>query len=68
MERSLPMLRAKGYGVRDIDPKALHLLMSAYTAALFEPVAHGYPLDEALRCLETVEAFFMPGWKQLMGF
>ena len=68
MERYLPLLRAKGFRVRDISSRELHLLLSAYTAALFEPVIHGYPLDEALRCLETVEAFFLPGWKQLMGF
>ena len=68
MWKYLPMLRAKGYRVRDISPKELHLLLSAYTAAQFEPVVHGYPLDEALRCLETVEAFFLPGWKNLMGF
>lgn len=68
MERYLPLLRSRGFGVREIEPKELHLLISAYTAALFEPVIHGYPLDEALRCLETVEIFFMPGWKKLMGF
>ena len=27
-----------------------------------------YPPDEAARCLETVEAFFLPGWKSLFGF
>lgn len=68
MERYLPMLRAKGYPVRDIGSEELHLLLSAYTTALFEPVVHGYPLDEALKCLETVEAFFLPGWKNLMGY
>ena len=64
----LPMLRQKGYAVRDIDPKELHLLLSAYTTALFEPVIHNYSQEEAIRCLETVEAFFLPGWKNLMGF
>lgn len=68
MEKFLPLLREQGYAVREISPAELHLLLSAYTTALFEPVAHGYTLEEALRCLETVEAFFMPGWKQLMGF
>ena len=63
-----PMLRAEGYAVRDIDPKELHLLLTAYTTALFEPVIHNYTQEEALRCLETVEAFFLPGWKNLMGF
>lgn len=64
----LPMLSAKGLKVWKIDRKELHLLLSAYTTALFEPVIHNYSLEEANRCLETVEAFFLPGWKQLLGF
>ena len=64
----MPMLKAQGYAVRDITPKELHLLLSAYTTALFEPVIHNYSVEEALRCLTTVEAFFVPGWKQLLGF
>ena len=63
----LPVLREKGHGVPDLDEKALHLLLSAYTTALFEPVIHGYTEEEAYRYLETVEAFFLPGWKQLLG-
>ncbi len=64
----LPVLREKGLAVREISPMELHLLYSAYVTALFEPVIHRYPPDEALRCLETVEAFFLPGWKSLFGF
>ena len=64
----MPMLKAQGYAVRDITPKELHLLLSAYTTALFEPVIHNYSVEEALRSLTTVEAFFVPGWKQLLGF
>ncbi len=64
----LPRLHEKGYVPRMIDPKELHLLLSAYTTAMFEPVIHGYTQEEAYRCLETVEAFFLPGWKQLLGF
>ena len=64
----LPMLKAQGYAVKDIDSKELHLLLSAYTTALFEPVIHNYSLEEALHCLKAVEAFFVPGWKQLFGF
>ena len=64
----MPMLKAQGYAVRDITPKELHLLLSAYTTALFEPVIHNYSVEEALRCLTTVEAFFVPGWKLLFGF
>ena len=64
----LPILRQKGLAIRDISPRELHLLFSAYAAALFEPVIHRYSLDESMRCLETIEAFFLPGWKALFGF
>jgi len=64
----LPRLRAEGNEVWDIDPEGLHLLLTAYTTALFEPVIHNDSLNDALHCLETVEAFFLPGWKKLMGF
>ncbi len=64
----LPTLRQKGLAIRDIRPMELHLLLSAYVTALFEPVIHRYSMDESLRCLETIEAFFLPGWKTLFGF
>ena len=64
----LPVLRENGLAVREFSPRELHQLYSAYVTALFEPVIHRYPQDEALRCLETVEAFFLPGWKTLFGF
>lgn len=68
MLQYLPMLKAQGLAIRDITPRELHLLLSAYTTALFEPVVHNYPLEEALRSLELIEAFFLPGWKALLGF
>ena len=64
----LPILRQKGLAVRDISTRELHLLFSAYVTALFEPVIHRYSLDESMQCLETVETFFLPGWKVLFGF
>ena len=66
--RYLPVLREKGLAIRAISPMEMHLLFSAYVTALFEPVIHRYTLDESMRCLETVEAFFLPGWKALFGF
>ena len=64
----LPKLRAQGYPVREISAEQLHLLLTAYTTALFEPVIHEYSEKEAMACLATVEAFFLPGWKQIFGF
>lgn len=68
LEEYLPLLKENGFKVRDISSNELHLLLTAYTSALFEPVIHEYSQEEALQCLETIEAFFMPGWKQMMGF
>ena len=62
-----PLLRKLGYPIWDINPLELHILLSAYSTALFEPVTHRYSLEEALHCLDTVEAFFVPGWKKLLG-
>ena len=60
-------LRAQGVPVRDISPEELHILMSAYTTAMFEPIVHNYPLESAMHYLRTIEAFFLPGWHDLMG-
>ncbi len=68
MLQYLPVLRQKGLTIREISQTALHLLLSAYVTALFEPVIHRYSLEESMRCLETIEAFFLPGWKTLFGF
>ena len=67
MLQFLPFLQERGFTPRRIDPQELHLLLSAYKTALFEPVVHGYSQEDAFRCLETVEAFFLPGWKQVLG-
>ena len=64
----LPVLREKGLAIRAISPTEMHLLFSAYVTALFEPVIHRYSLEESMKCLETIEAFFLPGWKTLFGF
>lgn len=38
--------RKAGVTVPAITPKQLHLLMTAYITALFEPVIHNYPYEE----------------------
>lgn len=67
MMEFLPLFHQQGYFQRDITAGELHLLLTAYTTALFEPVIHGYTREEAYRCLELVEDFFLPGWKTLLG-
>ncbi len=64
----IPLLRDRGLPVREVRPEDLHLILSAYLTALFEPVIHDYTAEDALKSLEAMEAFFLPGWKQLFGF
>ena len=54
-------------GGRDVTDDEVHMLLTAYFTALFEPVVHRYPLDEALLYLDTVEEFFLPGWEKITG-
>ncbi len=61
-------LRKLGFDVKNISENELHMLITAYCAALFEPVIHSYSIEDAVNYLDTVEAFFMPGWKNLLGF
>ncbi len=63
----LGKLRENGKKLPEIKPKELHLLLTAYITALFEPVIHRYPYEEAIGALDTLEHFFLPGWKQLIG-
>ena len=60
-------LRDAGYKTPEISPSQIHLLLTAYITALFEPVVHNYSCEEATGALETLEKFFLPGWKLLMG-
>ncbi len=63
----LDEMRISGINVPNITKQQLHLLLTAYLTALFEPVVHNYPLEEANEALSTLEKFFLPGWKKMMG-
>ena len=54
----LEELRAAGYKVPEIPPQQVHLLLTAYVTALFEPVVHNYSCEEATNALTTLEKFF----------
>lgn len=60
-------LKNAGVKAPEITPGQLHLLLTAYITALFEPVVHHYSYEDAVDALATLEKFFLPGWKQLMG-
>lgn len=60
--------RKRGVAVKNVRPEEIHLLMSAYITALFEVVVHDFPLEDARHYLETFHAFFVPGWRAILGF
>ena len=68
MSEAADELKQVGIFAKQVPEQSMHLLLSAYATALFEPVMHLYTQEEALKSLETVETFFMPGWKTIMGF
>ncbi|MCR4618627.1 MAG: TetR/AcrR family transcriptional regulator, partial [Lachnospiraceae bacterium] len=60
-------LKEKGYPVVEISEEELHMLLSAYLTACFEPIIHDYDDAEVIKYLNTVQEFFMPGWMRIMG-
>lgn len=68
MMRLMSLLIEKGYLAHKVSREEMHILLSAYTTALFEPVLHNFSLEKAIDCAKTLELFFMPGWKRIMGF
>ena len=64
---AIEFMKKKGYKVIDVDEDELHMLLSAYLTACFEPIIHGVSEEKIDRYLNTVQEFFMPGWLRIMG-
>lgn len=67
MMQFLECCKARGISVRDIRRDEMHMLVTAYNAALLEPIAHGYDRKDAERYLKTIVEFFTPGWRMITG-
>ncbi len=63
----LKEVKGKGIEVNDIVPKELHLLLSAYYSAVFEIIIHDFTREEAEHYVETLQKFFYPGWRNILG-
>ena len=64
---AIEYMKKKGYKVIEVDEDELHMLLSAYFTACFEPIIHGVSDEKIDRYLNTVQEFFMPGWFRIMG-
>ncbi len=60
-------LKEKGYPTVELSEEELHMLLSAYLTACFEPIIHDYDNVKIEKYLNTVQKFFMPGWLKIMG-
>lgn len=64
---AIQYMRNKGYPVINVSEEELHMLLSAYMTACFEPIIHKYDDIKIEQYLNTIQTFFMPGWLKIMG-
>lgn len=64
---ALQYLKKKGYPVKVVTEEELHMLLSAYLTACFEPIIHDYDEASIEKYLSIIQEFFMPGWMRIMG-
>lgn len=67
MMKFLQLSKERGINVREIRRDEMHMLISAYMAALLQPIEHGYDRADAERYLKTMVDFFTPGWQLITG-
>lgn len=63
----LQTCKARGICIREVQRDEMHMLVSAYNAALLQPIEHGYGKADAERYLRTMVDFFTPGWRMITG-
>lgn len=66
--RYLESLKKEGFKIREFNKKEFHLLVTAYTKAVFQAVSHGFTREEAMHYANTLDEFYTPAWKAWMGF
>lgn len=63
----LEAAKKQGIPVNDIRPQELHMLLSAYISAIFEIINHDFTKEDASHYLVTLQNFFYPGWRNVLG-
>lgn len=63
----LQACKTRGLAVCEVRRDEMHMLVSAYCAALLQPIEHGYEKTDAERYLKTIVDFFTPGWRMITG-
>lgn len=61
------LCKAQNYPAKEVSEDEMHMLVTAYTMAMLEPLDHGYSREEAEKFLRTIIEFFTPGWRMILG-
>ena len=67
MKNALQKMRQYGFKSNIPGDEELHIILSAYVAAGFEPIIHNYSKEKMESCLEAINLFFAPGWMNMIG-
>lgn len=67
MKEALQQMDRYGFKPNIPGDEELHIILSAYVAAGFEPIIHNYSKEKMESCLKTINRFFAPGWMNMMG-
>jgi len=67
-EEYFAQAKAKGFEVKDLPKKEMHLLVTANVNAIVSAIEHDFNEEEALHYAKTLELFFVSGWHAVLGF
>ncbi len=59
--------RKNGFHINDIPEEEFHLLVTMNINAIVAAVEHDFTREQAMHYAKTLEKFFYPGWREVLG-
>lgn len=59
--------KRNGYSVNDVSDEEMHLLVTINIDAVVAAVEHDFTKEQAMHYAKTLERFFIPGWRAVLG-
>ena len=60
--------KKNGFSVNEVSDEELHLLVTMNIDAVVAAVEHDFTKEQAMHYAKTLEKFFIPGWRAVLGF
>ncbi|MBQ5966990.1 MAG: helix-turn-helix transcriptional regulator [Clostridiales bacterium] len=60
--------KKNGFSVNEVSEEELHLLVTMNIDAVVAAVEHDFTKEQAIHYANTLEKFFIPGWRAVLGF